>query len=219
MAFFPRITFLLIVINFAIFFYTFQDLETYLKSYGFQPKSFLEGSYYTIISSIFLHLDLKHLIYNMVALFYIGWVLERSVETKKFLLVYFGSGILGNLSLFFPIFGYTIETIGIGASAAISGLIGLGSFIIPFQPLFLRAFLIPLPFIFAGALYLIITLVQLFVPSQIAYSAHLFGLIFGAILGFIWSKRRILYLILFISIVIFLLFLYPYLLYLIEILS
>jgi len=145
----------------------------------------------------------------MVALLFLGRAAESSVKAWQYLLVYFLAGIFGNLLMFFPIFGYSKEVIAIGASAAISGLIGLGIFVCPGR-LVLFGSLIPMPFIVAGALYLVLTFSQLFVISEIAYPAHLGGMFVGAMFGFVLGENIAKRLILFILICL-LIILLPYL--------
>jgi membrane associated rhomboid family serine protease len=126
------------------------------------------------------------------------------------MLVYFVAGLAGNLSMFIPIFGYSLETIGVGASGAISGLVGLGILISPGKLVMFPAIL-PLPFAIAGAIYLIATVSGLFAPGLIAYSAHLFGFLSGAAFGFAWSENKVKNLIVFV-LMLFLIVLLPYIL-------
>lgn len=185
-----KITLSLILINTLIFFFTLANLEYFILTYGFNVKNFLEGNHSILITSIFLHADFLHLASNMVALFFLGLTIERNVKAWQYLTVYFLSGIAGNFSLFFPFFGYSPQSIAIGASAAIAGLVGLGTFICPGKLVFFPSFF-PLPFVLAGAIYFLITLSELFAVSYIAYPAHLFGLVGGAIFGLAWGRNRI----------------------------
>lgn len=188
-----NLTLLLVITNVLLFFLMSDGLilyEYYALEYGFSIKNFLEGRYHTIITSMFLHGDVIHLFWNMLWLFFLGISLEAKVKKWQYLLTYFLAGIFGNLVIFIPIFGYSKETIAIGASAAISGLVGLGTFICPGR-LVLFGSLIPLPFVLAGALYFIFTLSMLFAPSIIAYPAHLAGLVVGAIFGLAWGEQRV----------------------------
>ena len=49
------------------------------------------------VSAIFLHGSITHLAYNMFALFFFGIALEKFIGSKKFLFVYFFSGIIANI--------------------------------------------------------------------------------------------------------------------------
>ncbi len=85
----------------------------------------MEGhEYYRIITSIFLHFGIQHLMNNMVLLGALGWNLELEIGKVKFLIIYFGSGILGNLlSLFWDV-SRGEAVVSAGASGAIFGLMG-----------------------------------------------------------------------------------------------
>lgn len=184
-----KLTALLIIINIIAFAYSLANPDYYIKNYGFNSKNFLSGNYYIIITSMFLHANLGHLVGNMIALFFLGWTIERNVSMWKYLLVYFASGAFANFSVMLPIFGYNASTIAIGASAAISGLVGLGTFVCPGKFVIFPTAL-PLPFVVAGAIYLLVNLSSLFVPSEVAYSAHIFGMIGGAVFGLLFGENR-----------------------------
>jgi membrane associated rhomboid family serine protease len=144
----------------------------------------------------------------MVALFFLGWTIEKNTENWQYLSVYFLSGVVGNISFFMPFVGYTKGVVGIGASAAISGLVGLGIFVCPSKFVVFPS-LVPLPFVLAGALYFLATLSNLFIPSEIAHPAHLFGLATGAVFGLAWGENRVKRLFIFIFLVLLILAL-PY---------
>jgi rhomboid protease GluP len=206
-----KLTLLLIIINILVFIYSITDFENFVSTYGFSIDNFMSGHYETIITAMFLHAGFLHLASNMIALLFLGSAVEAKAKSWQYILVYFLAGIAGNLSMFIPVFGYDMSTIAVGASAAISGLVGLGTFISPGK-LTMFPIIIPIPFVIAGALYLLTTSTLLFATGeQIAYPAHLFGLFAGAIFGFAWSKQRIKSLILFILTVVFIVAL-PYIL-------
>jgi len=184
-----KLTLFLIILNIIAFLYSLTNFDYYIENYGFNPKNFSSGNYYVLITSMFLHANLGHLIGNMIALFFLGWTIENNVSGWKYLLVYFSSGALSNLSVMLPIFGYTSETIAIGASAAISGLVGLGTFVCPGKFVMFPTAL-PLPFVVGGAIYLLVNLSNLFIPSNVAYSAHILGMLSGALFGLAWGEDR-----------------------------
>jgi len=184
-----KLTILLILINVAVFFYTASNLNYYVEEYGFRPSSFLSGKYYIIVTSLFLHANIIHIVSNMVFLFLLGPSVEKCAGGLRFLLVYFLGGMIANLAMFIP-FLYSPNSVGIGASGAISALIGLGTFICPGK-LVISQFLIPLPFVVVGAFYFLSNAMNLFTPSQIGYPVHVLGLIVGSIFGLMWSKNWI----------------------------
>jgi len=186
-----KITLTLISINIIAFVLSLANFNPIIENYGFSVNNLLSGHVETLVTSMFLHGSFLHLAGNMVALLFLGGAIESKVKGWQYLLVYFLAGILGNLSFFIPLFGFDYSTIGIGASAAISGLVGLGTFVSPGK-LTMFPIIIPIPFVIAGALFLMLTSAMLFsTEGQVAYPAHFVGIITGAIFGFLWTKHRI----------------------------
>lgn len=84
-------------------------------------SSFFAGAYWQIFTAMFVHFDIFHIGFNMIALYYFGRLNEISYSRGEYLTIYFGAGLLGNaLSLF--LIPLDIQTGG--ASGAIFGLIG-----------------------------------------------------------------------------------------------
>jgi len=131
---------------------------------------------WTIITYIFLHGSFEHLFYNMFALGLFGSVLESVIGGKKFLLIFFVSGIIAGIgSLIF-------YTSSIGASGAIYGIMGALAVLRPRMTVYVS--FIPLPMALAVVFWAAGDLFGLFMPTDlIAHAAHLFGLIFGLIYG------------------------------------
>ena len=83
-----------------------------------------KGEYYRLFTSMFLHFGYDHLFNNMVVLVTMGWVLESEIGKIKFLIIYFVSGLAGNLlSLWMQIQTQDLA-VSAGASGAIFGVIG-----------------------------------------------------------------------------------------------
>lgn len=80
----------------------------------------LGGDYYRLITSAFLHGSLLHLLVNMYSLLVIGKEVETYLGKTKFLLIYLLSAFMGSLLSIV----LHDNTIGIGASGAIFGLLG-----------------------------------------------------------------------------------------------
>ena len=59
-----------------------------------------DGEYYRFITSTFVHFDIAHLANNMLLLAVLGYNLEQEKGHLKFLVIYFGSGLGGNLLSF-----------------------------------------------------------------------------------------------------------------------
>ena len=196
-----QLTLLLVLANVLVFLYTAPNMDYYVGKYGFSVNSLAEGRYYTPITAIFLHGSLLHLAMNMFALLFLGGSIESKAGSLKYLSVYFLAGIIGCLSAFINIFGYSSDTIFIGASAAVSGLIGFGIFVNP-GSFVSFPIIIPIPFIVASAIYLLMTMPLLFARGNIAYPAHLFGLLAGMAYGLAFGEKKLERLLLFIIVVI-----------------
>ena len=78
---------------------------------------------YRFVAPMFLHMDLMHLLFNMVALYSVGELLERVLGRGNFLLLYFVAGITGN------VVSYAVDmaqggglSVSAGASTSVFGL-------------------------------------------------------------------------------------------------
>lgn len=81
------------------------------------------GDLYRFVTPMFLHMDLMHLGFNMVALYSVGGVLERVLGKGNFILLYFIGGITGNVvSYIADVYFSTVTTISAGASTSVFGL-------------------------------------------------------------------------------------------------
>lgn len=77
------------------------------------------GEYYRLITAMFLHGGLMHLLLNMYALNTLGPFVEKIYGSAKYIIIYFAAGIVSSL------FSYRFsEGVSIGASGAIFGLLG-----------------------------------------------------------------------------------------------
>jgi len=81
----------------------------------------LNGQWWRLISSCFLHFGIIHLLLNMYALFYVGFLLEPFLGKAKFLTAYLLAGITGSLASLW----WHDSTVSAGASGAIFGLYGV----------------------------------------------------------------------------------------------
>ncbi len=81
------------------------------------------GELFRLFTPMFLHMDLMHLAFNMVALYSVGEVLERVLGRGNFLLLYFVGGITGNaVSYAADVLLGGGPTVSAGASTSVFGL-------------------------------------------------------------------------------------------------
>jgi uncharacterized protein len=141
---------------------------------------------WTIVTSMFIHANFMHLLFNMLTLYFFGTFLLMLVDAKRFLLVYFIGGILG--SLFFAWLASPLSLV-VGASGAIYAL---GGTMVVMRPnVRVLFFFFPMPLWMA---ILVGFLITFFPGNGIAWQAHLGGLIVGLIAGYFfrrWELRRI----------------------------
>ena len=110
-------TVLLAVVNVIVFLVlSFQGMTEdgrFMLQHGamYVPYLIKNGEYYRLFTSMFLHFGYDHLFNNMVVLVAMGWNLELEIGKIKFLIVYFVSGLAGNI-------------LSACASGAIFGIIG-----------------------------------------------------------------------------------------------
>ena len=123
----PLITYVLIGINLLVFalMYIFgagsTDTAT-LINFGAAFKPFiLEGQWFRLITSGFVHIGILHLAFNNYALYIIGPHLENYFGRLKYLVIYFGTILFSSL---FSLVFLDMFTISAGASGAIFGLLG-----------------------------------------------------------------------------------------------
>ena len=144
---------------------------------------YLQGDWYRIVTAMFLHASLLHLAFNMLALYWLGTVVEQAVGTWRYLLIYVVSGIAGSAGAL--VFSSPFATT-VGASGAIFGILGAllvleyratGSFAGPALGL------------------IVINLALSFVIPNISWGGHVGGLVGGilatfALLHFQYARPR-----------------------------
>jgi rhomboid protease GluP len=112
--------------------------EEIIRRYGFIPDQLLSVSYSSssssdaltrLFSSIFIHGNIAHLAFNIIALVYLGGYAERAVGILRYTLIYVIAGIAG--ALFYGAISTSIlgnsHAVLIGASGAISGILGIAA--------------------------------------------------------------------------------------------
>lgn len=119
-----------------------------LSIFALQATAFFSGNIWMLLTSMFSHIWLPHLFFNMISLFFIGNFLEKIIGRKKFLWFYLLSGIFAGifyavLSFFFGTtdLGARIfvspEIFSLGASGAIFGIAGLLTILTPKMKVYL----------------------------------------------------------------------------------
>ena len=131
------------------------------------------------LTAIFVHGGIIHLMYNIFALALFGSMLEKFVGSRRFLLVFFLSGIIAN------IVSVNFYTSSLGASGAIYGI--LGNLVVLKPLMMVWAFGFPMPMFIAGIIWVAAGIFGIFVPTDnTGYIAHLSGIVVGFLLGVIF---------------------------------
>ncbi|TET87514.1 MAG: rhomboid family intramembrane serine protease [Desulfobacteraceae bacterium] len=171
----------LIILNLIIFIATTISREL-IFLLGLLPAAFLQQPW-TILTNLFVHSGLWHIFANMFTLHFFGSYLSRLVGDGRFLITYFGGGILGNI--LFILLGPPFS-IAIGASGAVFALGGALTVMRPG----IRVFIIPIPAPIPLWIAVIGGFVILSFIPFVAWQAHLGGLVFGLITGYFFRKRE-----------------------------
>tara|TARA_Y100000034_G_scaffold80413_1_gene96472 strand:+ start:2469 stop:3110 length:642 start_codon:yes stop_codon:yes gene_type:complete len=136
------------------------------------------GEVWRFVSSIFLHGSLSHLMFNMFALLFFGFSLERLIGSRRFLMVFFVSGILAN------VVAVNFYDSSLGASGAIYGVLGALTIIRPMMMVWAFGFIVPMfiaSFLWIGAD--VLRLYGAFGVSNVGSIAHLSGIVVGFLMG------------------------------------
>lgn len=143
----------------------------------------VQGEWWRLLSSLFLHSSVLHLLMNGWALYQLGGLFERWVGPWRMLGVYFASGLAGSVASLLWTRGLSV-----GASGAIFGVLGA---LITFL-LRRRGMLLPYARSLLGQLVMwaVINIALGFSIAYIDNAAHLGGLTAGLVLGLVLKDRR-----------------------------
>lgn len=208
----PFFTYLLIAINLFMFFLIEMNggsthIPTLIEYGAKYNPAMIAGEWWRAISSMFLHIGLLHLFMNMLALYYLGFLLERMYGSKRFLVIYFLSGIGGSLTSF-----ALSTSVSAGASGALFGMFGaLLYFGVNYKKLFFQTMGRNIIFVLVLNLF-----IGILIPN-IDMGAHLGGLIAGflasAIVSLPYKKN---YKASFVSLIVYSIFIFGLIVYGIE---
>jgi len=177
-------TVLLILANLLVYGYTSiegGDLlvtnDYVLMFYGQYNRAVItNGWYWQLFTSMFVHVNLPHLILNMFFLLIFGLKAEELFKGVEFLFIYLASGLAGNiLTLILP-----LSTVSAGASGAIYGVFGA-------SVIYMRK-VSGMP-IFTALIYSLLFL-MLSASEGVNLFAHFGGLAVGLVIGYLFAKSR-----------------------------
>lgn len=170
----PLLTYLFLIINLVFFLLSIVKSPNYvIYFFGAQADFIRNFEFYRLFTSLFVHVDLLHFLFNMYALYIIGPQLEDFYGKVKYPIIYLVSGIIGTLLSI-----VLSEYFTIGASGSIFGLLGSLVYFGYFHRVYLgnviRKQIIPL---------IVINLIIGAMSSGVDNAAHIGGLIGGVVVS------------------------------------
>ena len=176
-------TFILIALNIAFYIYTSVAGGDFLNTnfsmivqYGQVNSLVINGYYYQLITSMFVHADIAHIAGNMLFLLIFGLRSEELFSLPEYLSIYFLGGLTGNLLslLLLP------NSISVGASGAIFAMFGAA--VIYARRSFRQSII--------GALIYAFFLLFISSGPGVNNFAHIGGLVTGLLIGYVLATRR-----------------------------
>lgn len=158
--------------------HTSQFLQEHGALYGPGVRA---GEWYRLITHLFLHGDIWHLGNNMLILFCLGNALEHYIGKIPYAGIYFLSGILAGLG---SVVYNTGNTVSVGASGAVFGIVGAMAWLVLRNRGRLEGFTVP-----RMILFVLMSVYAGFVDQGIDNAAHIAGLIAGFLLAMLIYRK------------------------------
>ncbi|WP_409416177.1 rhomboid family intramembrane serine protease [Flavobacterium sp. PS2] len=167
----------IIVANVLVSYKGFNDLS-FFRKYEFHVGSIRSGEQIRMLTSGFLHVDMMHLIFNMLTLWFFAPVVINHLGNFSFVLIYVGSLVFGSLlTMLFHKNDYSYRAVG--ASGAVTGILYSAILLQPDMMLGIF-FIIPMPAYLFGILYLLYSIYGMRAKNDnIGHIAHFGGAIGG----------------------------------------
>ncbi len=201
---YPLFSYLFLAINIIVFLYQITleqtELGLFFDRFATIPAYIVSGHHYgTLISSMFLHGGMMHLVGNMLFLWVFADNIEATIGNLKFALFYLVGGVLASLAHIY--FSWGSEVPSVGASGAISAVLGAYLVMFPRSRIKVIVFLFVIlrritmtALAFLGiwiAIQVFSTVQSMGVVSEgggTAWFAHIGGLLFGLLMGIYFKK-------------------------------
>jgi membrane associated rhomboid family serine protease len=144
-----------------------------------------EGRVWTLVTAIFVHAGIIHLLGNMIFLYVFGNTLESVTNSKKKMLAVFFTGGVLSFPLSIPFF--PADASFVGASAAIFTLAAVVMLLKPLR----FSWLLLMPVGMVAIVYFLYNAVAVYLhlQSDVAYVSHVIGFLLGVPFGIAWSPN------------------------------
>ena len=163
---------IIILIN-IIMFIVQNSIEHGTLLFGLNIFFFKYEFYYQLISTMFVHGGIAHILMNMVVLYQFGNMIEDAIGIRRYLFLYFIGGLLTSIGSLAYMYYTGAWANLVGASGAISVLIGWLALKDTYQRKGLVVWI------------LLISFAPLFLGLPVAWYSHLIGFALGWLLGYI----------------------------------
>ncbi len=176
-----KVTIGIILITVLISIKGFNDM-IFFNRYKFQIGSISQKDLIRLLSSGFLHVDVSHLLFNMLTLYFFADVIINNLGPLSFILIYFVSLLTGNVLTYFY-HKKNLNYSAVGASGAVSGVLFAAILLFPNMSLYIMFIPIPIPAYIVGIGYLAYTVFGMKKQlGNIGHSAHLGGAVSGIVI-------------------------------------
>ncbi|MED2942508.1 rhomboid family intramembrane serine protease [Bacillus swezeyi] len=140
------------------------------------------GEWWRFATPILIHGGFSHLLFNSMSLFLFAPGLELMLGKMRFMIIYFGAGVIGNIGTYFI---EPLEYMHVGASGAIFGLFGVYLYIVLFRKELMGS---------ANSQIIVtilaISVLMTFINHNINIMAHIFGLLGGLALAPLFLSKK-----------------------------
>ena len=175
---------IIIIANILISMRGFKD-AAFFDRYKFNIKALQNGDFKRALSSGFIHVDLQHLLFNMLTLYFFAEIVIYELGVVSFYFVYLTSLIAGNLLSFYFHQREPYYT-AVGASGAVTGIVYASILLNPGMKMFIYFIPIPIPSYLIGVGYFLFSIYGMKTKlGNIGHDAHFGGAVGGYIITLI----------------------------------
>jgi membrane associated rhomboid family serine protease len=178
------VTIVIIAANVIMSFKGFED-RLFFEKYKFNVGNIKRGEQIRMFSSVFLHVDTQHLIFNMITIYFFADSVINELGAFNFIIIYIASLVFGNLlSLYFHKEEYWYSAVG--ASGAVTGVLYAAILLRPDMSLYMFFVPIPIPGYIFGIGYLAYSIYGMKNRiGNIGHDAHFGGAVGGYLITLI----------------------------------